>query len=162
MTTPKDPPRDPKDGDTDKARLARALKRTRRETERLLRTPTIPTPLEPLEMPDLSLMSDDERGDALLMGFLLGLKALTAAHDLEIPATAAGRPWRLLTQVAAGEVTLTKGLDRLLAESPNADPEFAKGLRDSGGRLEARDRDAAALILAAFERMRTHVAGTSD
>ena len=54
------------------------------------------------------IMTDDERDRALYSGFELGLRVMMDAHDMQLPATAAEKPWNLLQEIADGSTTIVQ------------------------------------------------------
>lgn len=95
-------------------------------------------------------MTESERDELMLDGFLMGLRVMYHAHGIRGPASEAEKPWDVLREIAEGRLTLA--LDP--AEQALKYPSMPRALKDHLARhtneFIARDREKASLILQAF------------
>ncbi len=74
--------------------------------------------------------------------FLLGMRVVLHAFELDPPATQFERPWTLLREIAEGRTTLTNP-----ADTAARFPQLGALLYETAGDRISRDRDTAVRIL---------------
>lgn len=89
--------------------------------------------------------------------FLLGVRVVLHAFELDPPATQFERPWSLLREIAAGQTTLTNPGDTAARF-----PGLGELLQETAGERIARDRATAARILRGLGVAFDGAPGTGD
>ncbi|MGH7444070.1 MAG: hypothetical protein ACREKM_04300 [Longimicrobiales bacterium] len=88
--------------------------------------------------PDAAALLDAASFDA----FLLGVRVVLHAYELDPPATEFERPWSLLREIANGDTALTNP-----ADTAARFPGLGELLYESAGQMIAHDRAVASRIL---------------
>lgn len=86
--------------------------------------------------------SDATLDAAAFDAFLLGMRVVLHAYELDPPATQFERPWELLREIAEARTTLTNP-----ADTAARFPRLGELLYDSAQDVHAHDRDTAQRIL---------------
>ena len=84
----------------------------------------------------------EERDRIALDAFMLALRVVLHAYEIEAPATEYEKPWRLLRQIADGEVTIMSP-----AELGARHPGLKDFLYDQANDLVQHDREVALQVL---------------
>ena len=85
---------------------------------------------------------DPERERVALDAFMLALRVVLHAYDIQAPATEYEKPWRLLRQIADGEVTIMSP-----AELAARHPGLGDFLYEQANDLVQHDREVALDVL---------------
>ncbi len=96
-------------------------------------------------------MADDgEIRDAVFDGFLLGIRAFSYAHDIDVPGTEDYKLWDVLREVADGELCLSDTPAEKAMKFPNTSEEMKEYLARNMNAFIRKDRRNAARVLKAM------------